>query len=96
MVIIEKSEEDSDDTELVVSVKGLEAELKPMLPKPKKSEGKIILTSELMQKFKRSHKEHVAQKKEQRKMFPKLHIDYETEKLSFNGRECNLNQTRRK
>lgn len=91
MVIIEKSEEDSDDTELVVSVKGLEAELKPMLPKPKKSEGKIILTSELMQKFKRSHKEHVAQKKEQRKMFPKLHIDYETEKLSFNGRECNLN-----
>lgn len=91
MIIIEKDEEESDEAELIVSVKGLESELKPMLPKPKKSEGKLILTSEHVQKFKRTHREHLAEKKEKQKKLPKLHIDYDTEKLSFNGKECNLN-----
>ena len=91
MIIIEKDEEESDDAELIVSVKGLEAELKPMFPKPRKLEGKLILTSEHIHKFKRAHREHLSEKKEKQKKLPKLHIDYETEKLSFNGKECNLN-----
>lgn len=94
VLIIEKDEEESDETELIVSVKGLEAELKPMLPKPKKSDGKLLFTAEQMQKFKRSHREHVAEKKERQKKLPKLHIDYDLEKLSFNGKECNLTPAR--
>ena len=91
MIIIEKDEEESDEAELIVSVKGMEEELKPMLPKHKKSEGKLILTSEYVQKFQRTHREHLVEKKEKQKKLPKLHIDYDMEKLSFNGKECNLN-----
>lgn len=90
LLILENDEEESDEAELIVSVKGLESELKPMLPKTKKSEGKITITSEHIQKFKRTHKEHLAEKKERQKTLPKLHIDYDTEKLTFNGKECNL------
>lgn len=90
LLILENDEEKSDEAELIVSVKGLESELKPMLPKTKKSEGKIIITSEHVQKFKRTHKEHLAEKKERQKTLPKLHINYDTEKLTFNDKECNL------
>lgn len=90
LLIIENVEEETDEAELIVSVKGLESELKPMLPKTKKSEGKTTITSEHIQKFKRTHKEHLAEKKERQKTLPKLHIDFDTEKLTFNGKECNL------
>ena len=59
MIILEESsEEDDDSAEIVVSVKGLEHELKPMLPKQKKNAGRIILSGESIRGFKRKYKEH--------------------------------------
>lgn len=89
-IIIEPVEKDYDDVELITTIKGLEAEIKPMLPKPKKVEGKVLLKTEDIQKFKRAHHDYTVEKKEKKKALPKLHIDYDLQKLTFNGKECNL------
>ena len=90
MIIIESEGHEEDEVEFIANVKGLEAELKPMLPKPKKSEGKIVITAEQTQKFYKSHREHLAEKKEKQRRLPKLYVDYDLNKLFFNGKECNL------
>lgn len=57
MVLIEEySDIDEEEISIVADVKGLEAELKPMLPKPQK-DGKILITSEQLHPFKRKYQE---------------------------------------
>lgn len=91
MLIIESDATDGNEAEIIADVKGLEAELKPMLPKVKKAEGKLLVTAEAMKKICSNIRENVALKKEKQKKLPKLHVDYDTQKLTFNGQECNLN-----
>ncbi|MBQ8317600.1 MAG: phospholipase D family protein [Lachnospiraceae bacterium] len=90
VVFLEQSEEEDDDIDIVANIIGLEKELKPMLPKPKKADGKIMIVAEQMKKFYSLNKEHIKEKREKQKTLPKLHIDYDANKLFFNGKECNL------
>ena len=90
------SDEESDEQIIVANIKGHEDEMKPMLPKPKKDDGKILLVTSDIKVLKAKNKEHREQKKIIEKKLPKLHIDYETKKLFFNGKECNLSPTREK
>lgn len=86
-VFLEPSpEEDEAEVLIVTNAKDMEKELKPMLPKPKKERGKLILTIESVPKIKTSIKDINVRKKELLKTFPKLHLDYEKEEISFNGK----------
>lgn len=89
VVILEPST-DTDEAEIVADVKGLEAEIKPLIPKIKPENGKIFVTGDMVKAFKRKYDENANVKKVREKKLPKLHIDYEGKHLSFNGKECNL------
>lgn len=93
MVILEPDENPDSETEIIADIKGLEAEMKPLLPKLKKDNGKLVLTGEFTRAFRRKYTEHANVKKEKAKKLPKLHIDYENRKLFFNEKEMNLNPT---
>ncbi len=89
MVILEPST-DTDDAEIVADIKGLEKEIKPLLPKVKPENGKVFVTGETFKAFKRKYDENSNVKKAREKKLPKLHIDYEGKYLTFNGKECKL------
>ncbi|MDO4188173.1 MAG: hypothetical protein Q4D29_04210 [Lachnospiraceae bacterium] len=91
IVIIEPSLNKDDDIEILADIKGLEKEIKPMIPKPSKSDGKVVLTGEYIKSFARKYKEHVGIKKVKEKRLPKLHIDYDGRLISFNGKEQEIN-----
>lgn len=92
-VLLEESNADAEDDaiEIIANIKGLEGEMKPMLPKIKKDAGKVFVTSEVMKGFRRKHREHREIKKAKEKRLPKLHIDYATRKVDFNGNDFNMN-----
>lgn len=92
-LLIEETHSDEENTaaEIVVSIKGHEHEMKPMLPKQKKDHDKILLTTDMFKEFK--HKYHGQRKTQKAKVknLPKLHIDYETDSIHFNGKELDMN-----
>ena len=90
------TDEESEEQIVVASIKGHEDEMKPMLPKPKKDDGKIMLATSDIKILKERNKEHREQKKIRERKLPKLHLDYDTKKLFFNGKECNLSPSREK
>ena len=71
MVILEPDKSADCETEIIADIKGLEAEMKPMLPKQKKEEGKVVLTREFTRAFRRKYTEHANVKKEKAKKLPK-------------------------
>lgn len=90
-ILILEPGKDTDDVEYVADIKGLESEIKPLLPRIKPEKGKIIVTGEIVKGFKRKYKDNANVKKAKEKVLPKLHIDYESHRLLFNGKEQNLN-----
>lgn len=94
MVFLEERGDENNDVEIVASIKGFESELKPMLPKLKKENGKILLTGEIAHAFKRKYKENNEIKKAKIRKLPKLHIDYENATLDFNGKNIDLSPGR--
>ena len=93
MVFIEPSrDEDEAEYEIVMNTRQLENELKPMLPQQKASKYKdrIIVDYESVSKIKTAVKNNQEEKKARKMTLPKLHIDYETDSLSFNGKVYEL------
>ena len=89
MVVLEPSEPD-EDTEIIADVRGLEAEIKPLLPRVKPENGKVFITGDVTKSFKRKYEENANVKRVKEKKLPKLHIDYDNKKIDFNGKEYNL------
>lgn len=85
------TEEDEAEAIIVANIKGHEDEIKPSLPKPKKEQGKLFISMENIKSFVKKRGEIFKTKKIQGSMLPKLHLDYDTRTLSFNGEMCNLN-----
>ena len=92
-LLIEETHSDEENTaaEIVVSIKGHEHEMKPMLPKQKKDHDKILLTTDMFKEFKHKYHEQRKTQKAKVKNLPKLHIDYETDSIHFNGKELDMN-----
>ncbi len=91
-VFLEPStEEDAEAVEIVTTVKGMEDELKPMLPKPKKENDKLVLTKDQILTVSTKAKVVHEQKKNRERKLPKLHLDYDSQTLSFNGKQFDLN-----
>ncbi len=93
-VFLEPATDKGEDYEFVTSVKGLEADLKPMLPKTKKESNKIILSSEHVKSMQAKNKPAREEKEIRAKKLPQLHLDYELQSLSFNGKPYNMNPDR--
>lgn len=89
-IYLEKTDDDTSDVELVADIKGFEAELKPIIPKQKKENGRILLTGNFAREVKRKYTENREIKKAKERRLPKLHIDYENKLLDFNGKQLNL------
>lgn len=90
MVFLEPSDS-VEEAEIVSSVEGLKADLKPMLPRPKKENGKLMITSEHVRNLKSRNKEHRETEKIKNKRLPKLHLNYETQSVAFNDKTFNMN-----
>ena len=92
-LLIEETHSDEENTaaEIVVSIKCHEHEMKPMLPKQKKDHDKILLTTDMFKEFKHKYHEQRKTQKAKVKNLPKLHIDYETDSIHFNGKELDMN-----
>ena len=91
ILVIEEQNED-DESDIVADIKGLESEIKPMIPKPSKDKGRVLLDGTFINGFKRKYKENKEIKAVKDKQLPKLHINYETKELSFNGKKMDMNQ----
>ncbi len=88
------SDDEVEEYEIVSSVKGMEAELKSMIPKAKKEDGKILYTQEQLQIVRTKAKSVHEQKKARERKLPKLLLNYETSSLSFNGKAFNMNPSK--
>ena len=84
------NEEDESEIIIAANIKGHEGEIKPMLPKIKKEQGKVLLKMDNIKTYVKNKAEQFKIKKVQESQLPKLHIDYDTRRVSFNGKECNL------
>lgn len=91
VIILEQSKDENTDVEILADIKGLEKEMKPMIPKPKKDDGKIILSSEVTRGIARKYNEHAYEKRKKEKKLPKLHVDYKKRMISFNEKEWDMN-----
>lgn len=94
-IIYLESSDNYDEAEIVQSVKGFEDQLKPLLPKFKPDNNRILLTDSIeIKTFKKRYKEESEKRVLKLRKLSKLHLDYETSKLSFNDKELNLNPTK--
>ncbi len=93
-VVFLESGDKTEGYEFVTSVKGLEADLKPMLPKVKKESDKIMLTQEHVKSIQAKNKPAREEKEARAKKLPQLHLDYELKTLSFNGKEYDMNPSK--
>lgn len=89
-VVVLEPCENGDEAEFVADIKGLEAEIKPLIPRVKPEKGKVFVTGDTIKAFKRKYDENANVKKVREKKLPKLHIDYDARSLFFNGRELAL------
>lgn len=89
VVVIEPCE-NGNEAEIVADIKGLEAEIKPLIPRVKPENGKVFVTGDTIKAFKRKYDENANVKKVREKKLPKLHIDYDARSMSFNGKELLL------
>lgn len=89
-VVVLEPCENGDETEFVADIKGLEAEIKPLIPRIKPEKGKVFVTGDTIKAFKRKYDENANVKKVREKKLPKLHIDYDARSLFFNGKELVL------
>ena len=90
-ILVIEEQDENNECDIIADIKGLEAEIKPMLPKATKDRGKILLDGSFIKGFKRKYNEHKEIKAVKEKQLPKLHIDYDSKELSFNGKKMDLN-----
>ncbi len=85
------TDEDVAEITIAANIKGHEDEIKPMLPKLKKEQGRVIIPFESIKTFVKKRGAVFKEKKIQERQLPKLHLDYDAKTLTFNGKQCNLN-----
>jgi len=90
-ILVIEEQNGNDESEIIADIKGLESEIKPILPKVSKEKGKIFLDGGFIKGFKRKYTERREIKIAKEKQLPKLHIDYERKELSFNGKKIDIN-----
>ncbi|MBQ3335479.1 MAG: phospholipase D family protein [Eubacteriaceae bacterium] len=90
-VLIEPTrEEDHNESVIVANIKNTADEIKPLLSKPKKDDGKLYFSKDNLKIYCRKRKGESQVKKTTRNRLPKLHLDYDTHTVSFNEKPYNM------
>ena len=92
-VVIEHSAELSDEVRFILDTQNLAKELTPILPKPDKKTGKIIVAPEMITKIRRHRVDEIVKEKELRSEYPQLNIDVNEHSVSLNGEKLDLSPT---
>lgn len=87
MIILEES--DRPECIIAADANNIAKDITPLMPKADKH-GKTILVPSEISKAKRKYQEIREIKTEERKKMPKLHIDVERKRMTFNDKECDL------
>lgn len=74
-----------EEIQFTTSTSELSKELKKILPLPRKENGRIVLTTKDVISAKNKTKNLIEKKIAEKKVFPKLHLDFDKEMLSMNG-----------
>lgn len=89
-IVIEPSKEAHEDVRFVLDTHNLAKELTPVLPKPDKKTGRIVITPDIITKVRRHRADEIVKKKELRSEYPQLNIDVTEQKVTLNGETLNL------
>lgn len=89
-IVIEPSKEAHEYVRFVLDTHNLAKELAPVLPKPDKKTGRIVITPDIITKVRRHRADEIVKKKELRSEYPQLNIDVTEQKVTLNGETLNL------
>lgn len=91
--LILENDESREEEIIVTDIKNFQEELKEVIPPKEKNEKKIILNVDKLNIIKRNNTKLKRHKEILKETLPKLHIDYDTRTLNFNGVPFDLNPT---
>ena len=91
IILSPMTEEGAEDVQFIADVKSISSEIKPIMPVFKKQGNNVIIRPEKYREVKKKVTEAFSEKRELKKVNPKLHIDYDNGKLYFNEEEIPLN-----
>ena len=92
-VVIEPSVELSDEVRFILDIQNLAKELTPIIPKPDKNTGKIIVAPDMITKIRRHRADEIVKEKELRSEYPQLNIDVNEHGVTLNGEKLDLSPT---
>ena len=92
-VVIEPSKELSEEVRFVLDTQNLAKELAPILPKPEKKTGKILVVPDMITKMRKHRTDEVIKEKELRSEYPQLNIDVVEHRVMLNGEKLDLSPT---
>ncbi len=90
VVLTPATEESEKDIQFIADVHNISNDIKPIMPRLTKQGNTVIIRPEQLREVKKKVSAVFTQKKEEKKVFPKLHIDYENSRLFFNDEEMTL------
>jgi len=89
-IVIEPSAERMDEVRFVMDTQNLAKELAPILPKPDKKTGKIVIVPNMITKIRKQRANELVKEKELRSEYPQLSIDVTESKVTLNGEVLDL------
>ena len=90
IILTPNTEESEKDIQFIADVHNISGDIKPIMPKLEKKGNNIVIRPDKLREVKKRVSEVFTQKKEEKKVFPKLYIDYENSRLFFNDEEMTL------
>lgn len=93
VLALETEKDKDEEIKFILDTQNLAKTLMPLLPKPEKKTGKILLSPETFIKLRRHIKDEAVKEKELRSEYPQLTIDAFAQTAVLNGEILNLNPT---
>lgn len=90
ILAIEPSTEVKDDVQFILDTKNLAAKLAPIVPKPEKKTGRLLLSSDHIMKIKRQLREEAKRERDLRSEYPQLQVDIDNNRVLLNDQELDL------
>ena len=90
VLVIEPSKEGKENVQFILDAKKAAEALTPMLPKPEKKTGKLVISSDTVIKLRRHILDERTKSKELRSEYPQLIIDAFQGEVQLNGERLNL------
>ena len=90
IILTPNTEESEKDVQFVADVQNISNDIKPIIPVVKKQGKNLVIKPEKLREVNKRVKGAFAEKREQKKVFPRLFVDYDANRLLFNDEELSL------